>query len=84
MFIPDPDFYSSRIKQQHQKRGKFFCPTIFCSRKYHKIVNNFMFEQVKKKWFLSGLNGIYISMQVTDWPFVEMALLLIGRSQISF
>jgi hypothetical protein len=37
-----------RIQQQHREsRGKFFCPTIFCCHKYHKIVNNFIFEQVK-------------------------------------
>jgi hypothetical protein len=56
--IPDPAFYpsqipdpgswisdtGSRIQQQHQK---LFCPTIFC-HKYHKIVNNFSFEQVKE------------------------------------
>jgi hypothetical protein len=43
--ITDPE---SWIKQQHQKRrGKIlFCPTIFCSHTYHKIVNNFIFEQV--------------------------------------
>jgi hypothetical protein len=46
----------SRIKQQHQKRGKYFCPTIFCSHKYHEIVNNFIFEQVKKFFFAK--NGI--------------------------
>ncbi len=28
--------------------GKIFCPTIFCSHKYHKIVNNLIFEQIKK------------------------------------
>jgi hypothetical protein len=45
MFIPDPDFYPSRIQQQNQKRRKkiFFCPTIFLS---FIIVNNFI-EQVK-------------------------------------
>ncbi len=54
MFIPDPDFYPSRIQQQEQKKsGKFFCPTIFCSHKYHKSVNNFIFEQVKQSFFYS-------------------------------
>jgi hypothetical protein len=54
MFVPDPgsDFYpsGSQIQQQHQKRRwkTFWGPTIFCSNKYHKIVNNFIFEQVKK------------------------------------
>jgi hypothetical protein len=31
-----------------RRGGNFFCPSIFCSLKYHKIVNNFIFEQVKK------------------------------------
>ncbi len=43
----------SQVQKQHKKRkGKFFyCPTIFCSHKYHKIVKNFMFEQVKEHFF---------------------------------
>ncbi len=62
--IPDPDFYpsrisdpKSRIQQQHEKRrGKnYFYPTIFCSHKYHKIVNNFIFEQAKKIVFAKTL-----------------------------
>ncbi len=52
MLIPDLIFIhpGSRIQQLHQKRREknFFCPTIFCSHQYHKIVNNFIFEQVKK------------------------------------
>jgi hypothetical protein len=35
-----------------------------------------------QKWFLSGLNGIYLSMQLTDWLLVEVTLLLIGLTQI--
>ncbi len=31
-----------------------------------------------------GLNGIYNPMQLTDWLLVEVALLLIGLTQISF
>jgi hypothetical protein len=31
-----------------------------------------------------GLNRIYLPMQLTDWPFGELALLLIGLAQISF
>ncbi len=40
----------SRIQQQHQKRRWeiFFCPTSFCSYKYQKIVNYFIFDQVKE------------------------------------
>jgi hypothetical protein len=29
-----------------------------------------------KKWFKTG--GIYLPTQLTDWPLVEVALLLIG------
>jgi hypothetical protein len=31
----------------------------------------------------SGLNGIYLPMQFTDWLLVEAALLLIGLTKIS-
>ncbi len=52
MFIPDLIFIhpGSRIQRLHQKRRgeKNFCPSIFCSHKYHKIVNNLIFEQAKK------------------------------------
>jgi hypothetical protein len=40
--IPD---LGSRIQQQHQKI--LLCPTIFCNHKCHKIINNFIFAQVK-------------------------------------
>jgi hypothetical protein len=29
-----------------------------------------------KKLFYTGLDGIYLPMQLTDWPLVEVALLL--------
>jgi hypothetical protein len=40
--IPDP----TTAKKEGENIG---CPTFFCSHKYHKIVNYFFFEQVKKK-----------------------------------
>ncbi len=42
--IPDPGSNNSTKRGG----GKNFCPTIYCSHKYHKIVNNIIFEQVKK------------------------------------
>jgi hypothetical protein len=30
----------------------------------------------------SGFNGIYLPLQLTDWLLVEVALLLIGQTQI--
>jgi hypothetical protein len=50
--ISDP---GSWIQQKHQKRrGKIFIgPIIFCSHKYHKIVNILIFEQLKK-FFLAN------------------------------
>jgi hypothetical protein len=41
----------SRIQKQKQKRWvkKICCSTFLCSHKYHKIVNYFIFELVKKK-----------------------------------
>jgi hypothetical protein len=56
--IPDPDFYpsripdpGSRIQKQQQKREvkKISCHTFLCSHKFHKIVNYFSFEVLKKK-----------------------------------
>jgi hypothetical protein len=58
MFIPDPDFYpsripdfGSRIQKQQQKRGvkKICCYTFLCSHKFHKTENYFSFEVLKKK-----------------------------------
>jgi hypothetical protein len=41
--IPDP-------KTATKERGeKFFCHTFLCSHKFHKIVNYFSFEVLKKK-----------------------------------
>jgi hypothetical protein len=49
---PDPDLYPSRIPDSttvpKEEEEKHLCPTIFCSHKYHKTVNNFIFEQVEK------------------------------------
>jgi hypothetical protein len=54
MFIPDPDFYPSRIpdpKSVTKERGekKFFYHTFFCSHKFHKIEYYVFFEMLKKK-----------------------------------
>ncbi len=51
MFIPDPDFYPSRIQKQQQERGvkKICCYTFLCSHKFHKIDNYFSFEMLKKQ-----------------------------------
>jgi hypothetical protein len=52
--IPDPDFYPFRIKDlgsripdpksATKERGKNICYTFFCSHKFHKIENDFIFE----------------------------------------
>jgi hypothetical protein len=31
-----------------------------------------------KKWYESGLNDIYLPIQITDWLLFEVVLLLIG------
>jgi hypothetical protein len=64
MLIPDPDFYPSPIPDpttapKEEGQTFFFSPTIFCSHKYHKIVNNLIFEQVKKI-FLGETPGIIV------------------------
>ncbi len=51
--IPDPDFYPSRIQNQQQKRGakkNLLSYFFFCSHKFHKIENYFVFEMLKKKF----------------------------------
>ncbi len=63
--IPDPDFYPSRIPDFGsliQQRKKNFT-TIFCSQKYHKIVRNFIFEQVKKIFLTKTLKNIVLFTQ---------------------
>ncbi len=48
--ISDP---GSRIQKQQQKREvkkKISCHTFLCSHKFHKIVNFFSFEVLKKKF----------------------------------
>jgi hypothetical protein len=56
MFIPDPDFYPSRIPDLGSKNSnkkerwkKISCHTFLCSHKFHKIVNYYSFEVLKKK-----------------------------------
>jgi hypothetical protein len=46
--IPDP---GSRIQKKTKERGekKISCHTFLCSHKFHKIVNYFSFEALKKK-----------------------------------
>jgi hypothetical protein len=54
--IPAPDFYPSRIPDLGSKHSnqrdekKICCFTFFCSHKFHKIENYFIFEIVKKKF----------------------------------
>ncbi len=51
--IPDPDFThpGSRIQKQEQKSRvkKKLLSYFFCSHNFHKIVNYFIFEMLKKK-----------------------------------
>jgi hypothetical protein len=58
MFIPDPDFYPSRIQDLGSKNSNnkregwkfFFFSTLFCSHKYQKIWNYFIFELIRKNF----------------------------------
>ncbi len=54
MFIPDPDFYPSRIpdtKTVTKERGekKFVIILFFCCHKFHKSEYYVIFEMLKKK-----------------------------------
>ncbi len=78
MFIPDPDpdFYLSRIPDPTtapKEEGKIFCcPTIFCSHKYHKIVNNLIFEQAKK-FFLAKTLRIIVPVLFTQTFVIKLS-----------
>jgi hypothetical protein len=53
MFIPDPDFYPSRIPDPKTatKEGEgICCHTFFCSHKFYIIKNYLIFEMLKKKF----------------------------------
>jgi hypothetical protein len=63
LFIPDLDFYPSRIpdpKTATKERGeKNLLSYLFCSHKFHKIENYFIFEMLKKKIWASFLKELY-------------------------
>ncbi len=66
--FPDPDFYPSRIPDpttalKEEGKNFFCCSTIFCSHKDHKIVNNFIFERVKKTISTKSLRIIVLFTQ---------------------
>ncbi len=46
LFIPDPGSKNSNKRRVK----KICCPNFFCNHKYHKIKNDFIFEQVKKNF----------------------------------
>jgi hypothetical protein len=61
-WIPDPDFYPSRIpdpgyriQKQQQREGlkKICCHTFLASHKFHKIENYFISQILKKKIWVS-------------------------------
>jgi hypothetical protein len=56
MFIPNPDFYPSRVSDPKNKKkegGKKILHNLFCCHKCHKIETYFIFELVKKKIWAS-------------------------------
>jgi hypothetical protein len=65
--IPDPDFYPSRIPDAKtatkERGGKKWCHTLFCSHKFHKTENYFVFELVKKKIWANFQRIIELFMQ---------------------
>jgi hypothetical protein len=67
MFIPD---LGSRSKSTKRGGEQNFCPTIFCSQKYYKIVNNFSSEQIKEKFFAKTLRIIVLIIVLFTQKFV--------------
>ncbi len=60
MFIPDPDFYPSRISKE--EGGNVFLSYHFIRHKY-KVVNNFIIEQVKKIFVTKTLKIVVLFTQ---------------------
>jgi hypothetical protein len=58
--IPDPGSLIPDPKTVTKERGekKKFCYTFLCSHKFHKIVNYFSFEVLKKKIWANFLRNI--------------------------
>jgi hypothetical protein len=57
----------------------------------HKVIlppkKNYIPQFLKQRdinSYYTGLDGIYLQIQITDWLLVEVALLLIGLTHISF
>jgi hypothetical protein len=48
IFLPIPDPGSKNLNKR-EGRKKICCHTFFCSHKFHKIENYFIFEMMKKK-----------------------------------
>jgi hypothetical protein len=57
--LPDP----GSNKSTKRGGGKFFFPSIFRSHRYHKILDNFVFEQVKKIFLAKTLKIIVLFTQ---------------------
>jgi hypothetical protein len=55
--IPDP------TAEPKEEGENFFCPSSFCSHKCHKILNNFIFVQVKKIFSARTLRIIVLLTQ---------------------
>jgi hypothetical protein len=77
--IRDPDFCLSRIpdlKTGTKGKGEknFFILPFFCCHKYHKIINYFIFEQVKKKLWASVQRIIKLSTQKIVKALKDMGL----------
>jgi hypothetical protein len=78
MFIPDPDFYPSRIpdlgsripdpgsknSNKRERWKKISCHTFLCSHKFHKIVNYFSFEVLKN--FQKALKNMVLGSGIRD------------------
>jgi hypothetical protein len=71
-WIPDPDFYPSRIpdlgfldpKKGTKERGEKICfHTILCSHKFHKIYNYFSFEVLREKIWVNFLRILELFTQ---------------------
>ncbi len=83
LFIPDPGSWFLPIpdpgsKNSNKREGwtKICCHTFLCSHKFHKIVNNLIFEMLKKKMWANFQRTIKLFTQkiVTHYALKNMGL----------
>jgi hypothetical protein len=64
------ELFRFRFLPSLKKKGKFFCPTIFCSHRYHTIVNNFNLWTGKENFFSQNTKNYFTGTLLFTQKFV--------------